>query len=69
MHNRSRRRRGNHRRRRGSNSDGRGRFHARRFCCGFLSCFIRYFFLFSRNFRIGKRTKMIAHLYRGGYFN
>jgi hypothetical protein len=70
--NRSRRKRGNHGRwrwRRRSNSNGRGRFHARRSGCSFLGCLIRYFFLFRRNFRVGKRTKMFAHPYCRGYFN
>jgi hypothetical protein len=70
--NRSRRWRGNHgmwRWRRRSDSNRRGRFHARRSGCGFPGCLIRYFFLFRGNFRIGKSAEMFAYLYRCGYFN
>jgi hypothetical protein len=68
----SRRRSGNYRRRRwrrGSNCNRRGGLHSRCSSCGFLGCLVRYFFLFRLNFRVGQSAKMLAHLYRCGYFN
>ena len=66
----SRRRHCNHRGWwRGSRGNRSGGFHSR--CSGgsFSRCLVRYFLLFRRNFRFGQRAKMLAHLYRRGYFN
>jgi hypothetical protein len=64
--NRSGRRWNRGRRRRRSYGSG---FHTGRSCGCFLRRFIRYGLLFRSRFRIRERTKMLAHLDRGLYFD
>jgi hypothetical protein len=56
-------------RRRSRRRDNRGGLHASRSGGCIFGRFIRYGFLFCGRFRVGECAKVLAHLYRGFYFD